>query len=109
MTATYDLLSPAHFAAPYETFALMRENDPLYWHEQTGLWFVTRYQDVHAVARDRRFSANRINSFMPPPGTDEQTEAIRPYFTDWLACTDPPQHTRLPTLLPRPRSARRTA
>jgi hypothetical protein len=42
MTATYDLFSPAHFAAPYETFALMRQNDPLYWHEQTGLWFVSR-------------------------------------------------------------------
>jgi len=94
MTATYDLLSPAHFAAPYETFALMRENDPLYWHEQTGLWFVTRYQDVHAIARDRRFSSNRIHSFMPP-GTDEKTQAVRRFFIDWMVFTDPPEHTRL--------------
>ena len=108
MTATYDLLSPAHFAAPYETFALMRENDPLYWHEQTGLWFVTRYQDVHAVARDRRFSANRIDSFMPP-GTDEKTQAIRRYFTDWMVFTDPPEHTRLRKLFSRVFSPRSIA
>ncbi|SRR5712691_2306313 len=100
MTATYDLLSPAHFAAPYETFALMRENDPLYWHELTGLWFVTRYEDVHAVARDRRFSSNRIDSFMPP-GTDDKRQAIRDHFTDWMVFTDPPEHTRLRKLFSR--------
>jgi len=65
MAETYDLLSPAHFAAPHQTFALMRENDPLYWHEQMGLWFVTRYRDVHTITRDRRFSAaaSRIASW----------------------------------------------
>jgi cytochrome P450 len=104
MTAAYDLLSPAHFAAPYETFALMREKDPLYWHEQTGLWFVTRYQDVHAVARDRRFSSNRIHSFMPP-GTGEKKEAVRRFFTDWMVFTDPPEHTRLRKLFSRAFSA----
>ncbi len=108
MTATYDLLSPAHFAAPYETFALMRENDPLYWHEQTGLWFVTRYQDVHAVARDRRFSSNRIHSFMPP-GTDEKTQAVRRFFIDWMVFTDPPEHTRLRKLFSRVFSSRSIA
>jgi cytochrome P450 len=108
MTATYDLLSPAHFAAPYETFALMRENDPLYWHEQMGLWFVTRYQDVHAVMRDRRFSANRVKSFMPP-GTDEKTQAVRQFFTDWMVFNDPPEHTRLRKLFSRVFSPRSVA
>jgi cytochrome P450 len=108
MTTTYDLLSPAHFAAPYETFALMRENDPLYWHEPTGLWFVTRYQDVHAIARDRRLSSNRINSFMPP-GIDDKRQAIRGYFTDWMVFTDPPEHTRLRKLFSRVFAARSIA
>jgi cytochrome P450 len=100
MTATYDLLSPAHFAAPYETFALMREHDPLYWHEQMGMWFVTRYQDVRTVCRDRRFSANRVDAFMPP-GTDEKTRAVHRFFTDWMVFTDPPEHTRLRKLFSR--------
>ena len=100
MTATYDLLSPEHFAAPYQTFALMRENDPLYWHEQMGMWFATRYRDVHAISRDRRFSSARVDSFMPP-GTDEKTQAVRWFFTDWMLFSDPPEHTRLRKLVSR--------
>jgi cytochrome P450 len=99
-TATYDLLSPEHFAAPYETFARMREHDPLYWHEQTGMWFVTRYQDVHAVSRDRRFSSDKVDFFVPP-GTDEKKLAVRRFFTDWMVFCDPPGHTRLRKLVSR--------
>ena len=100
MTAAYDLLSPGHFAAPYRTFALMRENDPLYWHEQMGMWFATRYQDVHAVSRDRRFSSARVDAFMPP-GKDEKAQAVRRFFTDWMLFSDPPEHTRLRKLVSR--------
>jgi pimeloyl-[acyl-carrier protein] synthase len=52
----------------------MRENDPLYWHEQMGMCFVTRYQDVQAVRR---------------------------FFTDWMVFSDPPAHTRLRKLVSR--------
>jgi cytochrome P450 len=100
MTVTYDLFSPAHFATPYETFALMRQNDPLYCHEQTGLWFVSRYQDVHAVLRDRRFSAARVDGFMPTD-SDEKTQVVRRFFTDWMVFQDPPEHTRLRKLISR--------
>ncbi len=100
MTAAYDLLSPGHFAAPYETFALMREHDPLYWHEQMGMWFATRYRDVHAISRDRRFSSARVDAFMPP-GSDEKTQAVRRFFTDWMLFSDPPEHTRLRKLVSR--------
>jgi cytochrome P450 len=101
VTASYDLLSPQHFAAPYETFALMRENDPLYWHEQMGMWFATRYQDVHALTRDRRFNSARVDAFMPPGGDDEKTRAVRRFFADWMAFSDPPEHTRLRKLVAR--------
>jgi cytochrome P450 len=79
MTAAYDLLSPEHFAAPYETFALMRENDPLYWHEQMGMWFATRYQDVHALIRDKRFSSARSTRSCRPmrPGSDRHHRRLR--------------------------------
>ena len=100
MTAAYDILSPEHFAAPYETFALMRENDPLYWHEQMGMWFATRYQDVQTISRDKRFSSARVDAFMPP-GDDERTQAVRRHFTDWMLFSDPPEHTRLRKLVAR--------
>src|SRR5712691_2085751 len=78
----------------------MRQNDPLYWHEQTGLWFVSRFQDVHAVLRDRRFSAARVDGFMPTGG-DEKTQVVRRFFTDWMVFQDPPEHTRLRKLISR--------
>lgn len=99
-TASYDLVSPAHFAAPYETYALMRENDPLYWHGQMGMWFATRYQDVHVILRDRRFSSARADTLMPP-GNDEKTQAALRFFTDWMVFSDPPEHTRLRKLISR--------
>lgn len=100
MTVAYDLLSSEHFAAPYETYALMRENDPLYWHDQMGMRFATRYQDVHAIPRDRRFSAARLDSILPS-GNDEKTQAVRRFFTDWLTFSDPPEHTRMRKLVSR--------
>ena len=99
-TATYDLLSREHFAAPYETFALMRERDPLYWCEPMGMWFATRYEDVHAVTRDRRFSSDKVDFFVPPGG-DEKSRAVRRFFTDWMVFCDPPEHTRLRKLVSR--------
>jgi cytochrome P450 len=100
VAATYDLLSPEHFAAPYETFAVMRERDPLYWCEPMGMWFVTRYEDVHAVTRDRRFSSDKVDFFVPPGG-DERSRAVRRFLTDWMVFCDPPEHTRLRKLVSR--------
>ena len=100
ITAPYDLLSPKHFAAPYETFAIMREHDPLYWHEQMGMWFVTRYEDVHAVSRDRRFSSDKVDFFVPPVA-DQEKQAVRRFFRDWMVFCDPPEHTRLRKLVSR--------
>jgi cytochrome P450 len=55
----YDLYGQAFKRAPHATFAAMRRDDPV--HRQLGLdgatpiWFVTRYDDVEAMLRDRRF------------------------------------------------------
>ena len=108
MTATYDLLSPALFAEPYPTFDLMRQSDPLYFHEPMGVWFTTRYQDVRIVNRDSRFSSARVDAFMPP-GTDGKTQALRQFYTDWMLFSDAPEHTRLRRLAARAFTARNIA
>jgi cytochrome P450 len=108
MTATYDLLSPALFAEPYPTFDLMRQSDPLYWHEQMGVWFATRYHDVRTVIRDSRFSSARVDAFMPPRN-DDKTQAMRQFYNDWMLFSDPPEHTRLRRLAARAFTPRSTA
>jgi cytochrome P450 len=108
MTASYDLLSPALFADPYPTFALMRQNDPLYWSDELGIWFATRYQDVRTVIRDSRFSSDRVDAFMPPD-TGDKTRAMRQFYANWMLFSDPPEHTRLRKLSSRAFTARSIA
>ena len=55
----YDLYGDAFKRDPHATFAAMRREAPI--HKQAGLdgttpiWFVTRYADVEAMLRDKRF------------------------------------------------------
>jgi len=52
----YDLYSEDFFPNAYETFAQMREHDPVLFQAgldgETKLWFVTRYEDAEAVLLD---------------------------------------------------------
>lgn len=48
-----DILSPEFAADPYPTYAVLRESAPLLWHEPTGSYLVSRYDDVERVFKDR--------------------------------------------------------
>ncbi|MEW2066127.1 cytochrome P450 [Streptomyces sp. NPDC007346] len=48
-----DLLSPEFEKDPYRAYRLMREDTPLMWHEATGSYVVSRYEDVERVFKDR--------------------------------------------------------
>ena len=73
---------------PHPTYARLRDEAPVVWHEDPGIWLVSRYDDVLAVNRDtRRFSSTggvipiEIGIDYPSPPT--------------MMHTDPPEHTRL--------------
>ncbi|MFI7345614.1 cytochrome P450 [Streptomyces sp. NPDC049936] len=48
-----DILSPEFAANPYPVYRAMRESAPLFWHEATRSWIVSRYADVERVFKDR--------------------------------------------------------
>jgi cytochrome P450 len=80
--------SPAFLADPYAHYRRLRESDPVHWDESRGSWLIFRYADVDAVLRDdRRFSAR-------------QGYAIS------MLVTDPPEHTRLRSLVNKAFTAR---
>jgi cytochrome P450 len=80
--------SPAFLADPYAHYRRLRESDPVHWDESRGSWLIFRYADVDAVLRDdRRFSARQG------------------YATSMLV-TDPPEHTRLRSLVNKAFTAR---
>lgn len=48
-----DILSPEFAADPYPAYRVMRESAPLIWHEATGSWIISRYEDVERVFKDK--------------------------------------------------------
>lgn len=48
-----DILSPEFEKDPYRAYRLMRQDTPLMWHEATGSYIVSRYEDVERVFKDK--------------------------------------------------------
>jgi cytochrome P450 len=68
-----DLLDPAAFdgGQPHETFAWLRDNDPIHWHEEPegrGFWAVTRYEDVKVVGHDAEAFSSSPGIMIPDVG-----------------------------------------
>ncbi len=79
---------------PFPTYAALREHDPVH-RCLDGSYFLTRYADVMAVYRDRRFSSDKKAEFGPKFG---DTPLYRHHTTS-LVFNDPPLHTRVRKLL----------
>jgi cytochrome P450 len=85
---------------PYPTYRALRESDPC--HRNMGMWILTRYDDVLAVLRDRRF----LSGFIPE---QIQLQAKRLNITEYdaflslahqsIVFTDNPRHARLRRLV----------
>ncbi|MEQ6333936.1 cytochrome P450 [Sphingobium sp. MK2] len=80
-------VTEAEFADnPYPTYRRLRDEAPMYRHEETGLWFMTRYADVELAMNDyRTFSSAKGNSTMESPLRVGKT----------LGSMDPPRHDEL--------------
>ena len=50
----YDPWSPEFVADPYPVFERIRAERPVFFHEATDQWVISRYEDVDALLRDRR-------------------------------------------------------
>jgi cytochrome P450 len=85
-------LSAAFYESPYETYAALREWDPVH-RCADGSYFLTRYADLDQVYRDRtRFSSDKRSIFGPAFGADSPLYA---HHTTSLVFNDAPYHTRV--------------
>ncbi len=98
-----DLFSPAAVADPYAAFDHLRDTDPVHWSPRYRSWILTRHAEVSAALRDPRFSSDRITPFVQAklsgPDADPDLRATFAVLEDWMVFKDPPDHTRLRTLL----------
>lgn len=95
-----DLLDPETFAdgLPFEQFATMREQAPVFWHEQQGswgggFWVVTRHQDVVEVSRQPEvFSSYERGALLTTGAASDEEESLA--MTRALMLNmDPPEHS----------------
>ncbi|MFB7910496.1 cytochrome P450 [Kitasatospora sp. NPDC056076] len=78
-------LSPAMLADPRPVYARLRAEDPVHWHEQLGVWVLTRHEDCLRVVKD----TGTFGSDLRKAGRDVPWQRLS------MQTLDPPEHTEL--------------
>src|SRR3954466_9526113 len=100
---TFAPSSPGLVAAPYPTYAQLRELGPVAWSPRTGQYVVARAADVDAVLRDRGFGRSYLQvATHAEMGRPDDAPHLAPFWDvvrDGMLDTEPPDHTRLRRLV----------
>jgi cytochrome P450 len=95
MEVYYDPYDADFHADPHPCFHRLRAHDPVHFHEGTGSWLVTRYDDVFAGLSDRRLSADRFHL----ADSNLQAVPLLRALGSMMLFKDPPAHTRMRSLV----------
>lgn len=103
VTVQYNPLLPEARTDPYPLYRQLREQDPVHWSEVVDAWVLTRYDDVVAVLKDPRFSADRrrAQNRLTEQAAAMIEEAGAVGRANTMLTADPPEHTRLRLLVSR--------
>ncbi|MFN8104857.1 MAG: cytochrome P450 [Acidimicrobiia bacterium] len=83
-----DSLDGHFYDDPWETYAWLRRNAPIYWDAKNELWVISRHEDVSHVSRTPELWCSK--------------HGVRPVAVDMsLISKDEPEHTRLRRLINR--------
>jgi cytochrome P450 len=94
VTADLDLTDAAFVDDPYPTFARLRRETPVLWHEPTGQHLAFSFALCNAVLRDRRFA--RLWADKVPA---DRFEPFNRLHRNQMMENEPPDHTRLRSLV----------
>ena len=104
----FDPLDPAFIADPYPFYHRLRETAPVFKTPQ-GFWLLSRYADVALTVRDRRFGKDFVGNIERRYGTSRMNEPAVASLGRTMLVLDPPDHTRLRSLVTKAFTARRVA
>ncbi len=90
----FDPRAPEFRANPYPTYDLLRAAAPVLYWDVWGVWFLSRYDDCSTLLRDGRLGHAEIEG--EPP---EQQRALFEMQRRWMLVRNPPDHTRLRSLV----------
>jgi cytochrome P450 len=106
----YDPWSPEFVADPYPALEALRRGRPVFHHEPTGQWVITRHADVDALLRDRRLGRSYLHVATHEEfGRPAEPEFLRPFWDlirAGMLDVEPPVHTRLRRLVSKAFTAR---
>lgn len=92
----FNPLLPEFRLDPYPTYQRLRTEDPVHHSPLANAWVLSRYADVVGVLRDARFGRADAEEFW------RERIGLGPAHTiisKWMLFRDPPDHTRLRTLV----------
>lgn len=104
MTVEYALnfFDPAVQRDPYPAYAAMRERGPVLWNPLMGAWMVWRHDDVLGVLNDwERYSSTAIRELARRQAHQRAEEYVDGFGAPTMLNTDPPDHTRLRSVVAR--------
>ena len=88
---------------PYPVLERLLAEDPIFWHEPSGMWFVATHEDHVTLLRDRRLGRQITHIISPEAlGLPPRNPDYAPF--DMLSDNsmfdkEPPEHTRIKTLV----------
>jgi cytochrome P450 len=98
------LVSNEFLDDPYPILHRLREEDPVHWSDSIGGWVLTRYDDVVTTFKDVRSYSNegrlaRAVEYLPSETRARFKVLEDHYVLKSLIHSDPPDHTRLRSLV----------
>jgi len=97
----FDPRDPDVIQRPLETLLRLQAEDPVHWSPLLKGWVLTRHDDVKSVQMNSGVTSDRLTPFFESQQGEERarlSDLIR-YLNTWVVFKDPPDHTRLRTLL----------
>jgi len=100
-----DPRDPAFYNNPYPAYHAIRARSPAFFWKQYGIWCFAAHADVTALFRDKRFGRQILHvATREELGWEESPTHVKPFYdveAHSLLELEPPDHTRLRTLINR--------
>lgn len=98
------LISDEFLDDPYPLLRQLQREDPVYWSESIGGWIVTRYDDIVPTFKDVAHFSNygrfaKVVEYLPADARARFAPFENHYRQKSLLQSDPPDHTRLRSLI----------
>ena len=112
--STYDPMDREVQQCPFDHYAALRDHGPLFFHEQSNMFFASRLDVVNEILRDTETFSSQMSNTTSKPSPETLKAIAEIQSQGWprketMLTIDPPYHTAYRKLVSRTFSARRIA